>query len=374
MTDEASALQQEAQMHFELAGAHMARGCVTEAAMSLRRSLELDASAGSFVLDAYHEVADALFSANLYSEAEACWRHSLAVCPENLGVKERLAAALRASGRLADAASVLHALLWELSGNPEEQSWVYVDLGGLIDQLVPLKGAGPEWVEPSTLAPSRFVTLGDAEEDLSAEICFRRAIALDPQNGEAHKRLADVLVLMKGASVAQKEFKIAARLLPHDICCATHAHYYEVADPSAGRRDLPPIPLATDGGGEGVEHSTALGSDGLPALTVAFEGEGWADRAASTFEKHGVVVLPSLLDAAQCQTLRAAVHRLCDDDNTLDFTSETRDAARRVHKALPLQGDTRESLHGALATLWPLLSRILQVWPIASERRLHPQI
>ncbi|KAL1510731.1 hypothetical protein AB1Y20_007020 [Prymnesium parvum] len=376
--DERCALPSEARRLFDCAAALMAGGDAVAAAASLRRALELGGPT-ELTLGAYHAVADALVGCAEYAEAEACYRHSLQLAPEDLGVKERLAATLRAAGRLPQAASVLRELVEEVGGDTEAQAWLYVDLGGVIDELVPLEGTGPEWVQTCerglAKAAPRAVRVGEGEgERLSAEECYRRAIRLAPHHGEAHKRLADVLVLQQGAAAAQPEYEAAARLMPDDICCATHS-FYGGAPP----RLLPPLRL------EAAPLPLPRGARGLRALTLAYRPEE-AARAASTFETYGAVVLPALLPPAECEHLLAAVEDACAR-GALDFSSETRDAARREHRALRLDARTRRALDGALASLHPLLCRVLQcaappligagcmrVRPGAAAQQLHKDV
>ena len=108
-------------------------------------------------------------------------------------MRERLAATLRAAGQLDEAAAILHALLPELEGDAAVAG-LHLDLGSIIDELAPISGAGAEWVaardrqtEPLS-SPTLLLGSGEAAEQLSAEACYMRAIAADPDWGEAHKR------------------------------------------------------------------------------------------------------------------------------------------------------------------------------------------
>ena len=280
--------------------------------------------------------------------AEQCWIHSLGIDPDNLGVRERLAATLRSAGRLLEAAQVLHGMLPRLEGRAE-RCGVLLDLGGLIDEIAPIPGVGPEWVDPtSSLPASPRVRLGSGEavEPLSAEACYRRAAEADPECGEAHKRLADVLVLVAGEAAALPSFERAAALMPDDVCCATHV--YCGAPPPRARTALPLVETPEE------PHATLA--------TLTGRVPGCYGAMAASFELHGALVIPSLLSAADVDSLRAAVDAASDDARTLDFTSETRDAERREHKALPLaHARTAATLGAACRALWPVLAEALQV-------------
>ena len=205
--------------HYELGLAQLDSGSAAAAASSLRRSLELgyleDATAwrDDDPLGPYHAAADALLEAGEYAAAEACYRHSLQLDGQNVGVHERLAATLRLSGRLAEAANELHDTLSLLGEEHEEvRCWLLLDLGAVIEDLAPIVGTGADWPSTSAAGASSEEACGGAvravrvgslgPERLSAEECYRRAVRLDPEAGEAHKRLADVLAYSRGAAQA----------------------------------------------------------------------------------------------------------------------------------------------------------------------------
>ena len=149
--------------HYELGLAQLDSGSAAAAALSLRRSLELgyleDATAwrDDDPLGPYHAAADALLEAGEYTAAEACYRHSLQLDGQNVGVHERLAATLRLSGRLAEAANELHDTLSLLGEEHEEvRCWLLLDLGAVIEDLAPIVGTGADW--PSASAGRRRAT------------------------------------------------------------------------------------------------------------------------------------------------------------------------------------------------------------------------
>lgn len=371
------------QVHFELAALHMATGNPEEAADAMRKSVELEPF-NDMAKEAYASIADELFGDGKYAAAESCWRHL-----DEIGdgmdpaVGERLAAALQRTGRLREAADVLFQTVQSPLLETGEQSWLWNDLGALIESIAPIPGAGPEWpqeTEGGQLAP--LVRIGDSKEALSSIECYRRAIALDPDNGQAHKALADALVILGGPSAAHAEFQRAAELMPLDICCATHCMYD--GTPAAPRPLAPlPLPSADERSAPGDGATTPVAAVGLEALTVhvpavggagdgaedglactedGLGGSDWASDAARRFEIHGAVVMPGLLDEDACTALASAVAVARKEEEGGDFSQETREARYREHRALRVggTGGAATILGQVLAKLYPLLSRVLQ--------------
>lgn len=381
----------------------------------------LEAAPTPDLLEVYHAAAAELLDLGELTVTERCWRRSLEIFPDNPAVRERLSATLRMGGRLREGALELLATIRDVEDeNASDKAWLYLDLGALLERVAPLPGTGPNWdvgtgicpvvriggngIVPSgkdtdgraakgfladipkqrqdgkpVVAPKKKVVVFPSE-DLSAELCYRRAIELDPENGEAHKRLADCLAVLGGGGrnadvmeEALREFEAAAKLMPHDICCATHALY---GSPDGGGKDLPAL-LMTPGRDE--ENITL---DALCWNAANLVDDASASDAADAFERHGVLVLPRLLSSEQVDALTAAVRAKSsaadeDDDgdssdgrrsravSDIDYTVETREPAKREHRALPLSGDadgaTVQDVVGAtLATLHPVLSRVLR--------------
>ena len=402
--------------HHQLGCAHLAAGSHASAAESLRRSLDLGwlsmdreygDPAAEDPLGAYHAAAAGLLDVGDFEAAEACWRHSLQLDSTNAGVRERLAATLRKAGRLAEAADALYETLEWVAEEDEARSWLYLDLGSLIEELAPIPGTGCEWGDPTDV-PSVKIGDRDGGKSLTAEQCYRLALqAAGEGAGEAHKRLADVLAASHGAAAAQPHFAAAARLMPHDICCATHVHYGVPSTGERGRRlppcPLPPLPPLPTEGDDGDGATVPLSALMVPPPTPLGDGEdgggeerkgdgdrseaweAWARRAAETFEAHGVVVVPELLSDSACASLLEAVEAAEALGVAADLTDETREADARVHMALALQpspeDEQQQHQHqhqhqqqqGAAAAaaadvvsdatrqLWPLLRRVLQV-------------
>ena len=238
----------------------------------------------------------------------------------------------------------------------QHPTWLYLELGSLIEMvLAPPPGTGVDWMpisgtDEATTTP--YILLND--EKVSAEECYRRAMTSSPDCGEAHKRLADVLVAMGKIQEAQTYFKSASKLLPRDICCATHSWY---GDPPIGsQRTAVPLP--------GDESS----SDDSPpvdlmSLTTQHTTEEDLKAAACVFEQHGVCVLDSVLNAAEIATLMTAIDEAIEggeDVGSVDLIDETRNADSRDHRALPIRNSVQDVLSDTLAKLSPLLCRILQ--------------
>ena len=378
-------------------------GKTLRAAVCLRKSLQLDAS-DQIVLDAFHETAETLLHENNLAAAEACWQKSLELDRSQVGVLERYAFTLRRAGRLPESANALYETIHaDAAMDDEAKCWLWLDLGALLEDIAPIPGAGSavSLLEPPIDAP--IVHVGG--EDLTAEECYDRAIALAPSVGAAHKRLADLLVQTEGPEAAHPSFERAASLLPSDICCATHTYYGS----DNQRRHLPPLPLVA------ASASITTLSD-LTLTPPPSDGNGlaaeWASTAAELFETHGAISLPSMLDSKQIETLRSAITSACEEGEAAfteeededgisfvwaeenayededDFSAETRAPEHRTHKALRIEGGVEKALGEVLATLWPLLSSLLQaeehapligagfmvVRPGASAQELHKDV
>ena len=400
------------------------KGKAASAADALRQSLSLNPTPDAF--SAYIATADLLFENGDYSMASSCYRHSLTlntlVDADDVGLRERLAASLRGMGHVREAAALLHETLGSVpEQEAETRSWLWLDLGSMIEEIAPVPGTGPEYpVTRLDELPSVWLGAGPRRESLTAAACYRRAIdgvtvagcgdsssGEDPSEGgirsgmsddslrssasvsrqdsghelrgEAHKRLADVLVAAHGAAAGASPFATAAALLPNDICCATHVQYgLGVSCDMRQALPLPPaqsvIPTLPDrnlGSGSAIPAmpapATWLASPSLAALAVEPTGNGWEARAGLTFEREGAVVLPRLISAASIETLKAAVEaaiRPCEEmeEASHDLTAETREAAYRTHRALPIgKGHAREPIDSICRTLYPLLASILQL-------------
>lgn len=342
--------------------AHLEAGAYESAAACLRRYLRLERD--EEMLAVLTGIAGALSIAGEHEPALRSLRLALEMEPHDIATQEALITALRRAGRLREAAETCHSML-KSSGGAREACWLYHHLGGLIQELVPLPGTGLEWEVPDPSAAPPALTLGGAgaaqegaalEETLTAEECYSRAAALDPSCGLVHKRLAEVQGQARGPRAAAVVWAIAARLLPDDICAATH-HFYGAPVPrrlcpepisppvQGGTPDMQPADVepGAGGGGSAVAGGRA-GSAGprgllmLADVSVDPRGLGWEERAVATLEVWGVVVLPRLLCESACSALDASVAAADAAETTADLTGDTRDPNCRVHKALPLRG------------------------------------
>ena len=207
---------------------------------SILNSARSSSSQQDVLLNDLHSIASTLLEHDANEKAADLFRYSLQEFdPSNVAVRERLSAALRAMGSFEESARelyrVIHSLEDEINSQDqmgmfgaeegESLSWLYLDLGGLIEEIRPLPGAGSSWdAAITTEADAPKVTLefdseledgftislddDDDEDDLlkdgkstkgealSAIECYRRAISYNGENGSAHKRLADALAII----------------------------------------------------------------------------------------------------------------------------------------------------------------------------------
>jgi tetratricopeptide (TPR) repeat protein len=329
--------------------------------------------------EAVHAAADDFLDQENFAAAEACYRTLLEAVSNDPGIRERLSASLRGAGKLTDAAAELHTAITDLrahdEGSEEDQSWLYLDLGSILEEIAPVPGTGPEWPCRDAQGTKLFTvdlqtnnTQGETPLMLSAEECYRRAISLSPHLGEPHKRLADWLVMFPdNAAAAATHFAAAASLMPDDICAITH-HLHGA--PAARKvSPLPIAPIGTPGAAApGTDGSSAVGlhtlfRDAPPDLSADLsEHADWVVGTSASFETHGCVVLPGFLGGTEIDALAHCVRDAVDstnDEGVGDFAHETRAAEHRVHKALTVHA-ARRPLNSVLAKLQPLLSRLLQ--------------
>lgn len=327
------------------------------AAVWMRRSLRVDLTEDPEALGAMNAVGEVLMEQGSLGAAEACWLCSLETDALQVGVYERLAFTLRLAGRLPEAAEALReALDMPTLDDDDDRAWMWLDLGALLEDIAPVPGAGPEVLLDAS-APAAVQPVHVGEEDLTAEACYRHAVELAPSNGEAHKRLADLIVQAHGAHAAQTHYEAASQLMPHDICAATHSFYG--ADTAAHRHALPPLPLA----------AAAAAPPSLTEITRQPPPEGvdersaWGDAAARHFERYGVLVLPGMLSEAQLAALCDSIGADADEGSggEGDFTPETREAGCRVHRALAIDESpaVETALSEVMQQLHPLLARAL---------------
>jgi tetratricopeptide (TPR) repeat protein len=344
------------------------RMCSSHASLLVVEKFQNDPSPETF--GALHEAADGFLEAAEFSAAQICYQQLIQVNPRDPGLREQLAASLRGEGELHAAAAELHTALQDLSSldptSSEAQSWLYMDLGSIIEEIVKVPGTGAQWpvaqwseaTDVAVTVATELTDDGELEEELlTPEDCYRRAIELQPDQGEAYKRLADWFVtLPDGADAAREPFAKAASLMPHDICCATHDFF---GRPAARTVAHLPIKCSAD------EASGGLA--GLMADSCAFDGQLGGSRGTdhsvaevvARFERDGCVVLPGFLSDKHCARLLERVRDVLANEGAHEFDAETRASTRRRHRALPV-AEAHDSIDDALARLWPFLSAILQ--------------
>ncbi len=315
------------------------------------------------------------------ARAAELFQYSLDSFGEDPAVRERLSAAFRTLGQLNKSADelfkVIKTLEEEQSADDETLCMLYLDLGFLIDDIVPLPGAGYEletvanyeeenapkvefqYEEIVETAADDEITyqLKERTVPLSSFDCYRKAISLDTTSGLAHKKLADALAIIGKNEESCKAFGVAAQYLPDDICCATHLHFASMQNDSQQAKLA--IPLK-----EGVKLGQTL--DDISANSILLDNESSLPSLAATFEKNGVIVFPGALSVDDVKVLSDKVNDIISSSalsDVSDFTDETKAAKRRIHKALPLNnGDEQctQTVSKLLGRLYPLLALILQ--------------
>lgn len=301
-------------------------------------------------------------------KAVELFQYSLNKFDDNPGVRERLSAALRTMGRLDQSADELFRgiqSLEDIEGVVDATTlcMLYLDLGSLIDDLLPLPGAGCELIDGtrSECDAPKFSFCKELEGDVTTALtcfeCYRKAIGLDSQCGLAHKKLADALAVIGQTEEAMKEFELAAKYLPDDICCATHVKFASQKR-NDGMLSKPAIPLAN-----GLELGKTLGD-----ISAEFKGieESSADLAAR-FERNGVLVFPQALSNEDIKVLFKKIDEIIasvdsDDSSVADLTDETKAPKQRIHMALPLLESELYTtvISDMMGRLHPLISTILQ--------------
>ncbi|KAL7504980.1 hypothetical protein ACHAXN_002780 [Cyclotella atomus] len=321
-----------------------------------------------------HSIALALLKYNDITSTKRAvelFRYSLDNFYEDVGVRERLSAALRSLGRLDESARELFRVIdtLECTGGVNDSilCMLYLDLGALIDESMPLPGAGYEILDPILNEDDAPKFVFDREVDgggavsLSCFDCYRKAVCLDPECGLAHKKLADILDVIRKHDEALGEFEVAARSMPEDICCATHLHFASRTESSGPGAVKHAIPLTGDAT---VEKTLGeISSDAKKLMNT----ESLADLARK-FEMNGVLVFPKLLSEKDVDVLSKKVLDIIslasrdDDCEVADLTDETKAANQRIHMALPLSDDEQYTtvISSVMSRLHPLLTSILQ--------------
>jgi len=340
-------------------------------------SLDLLGNLHSIAL-ALMEFDDHLGDVSPTARAAELFQYSLDNFGEDPAVRERLSAALRTLGKLSKSAEELFKVIKTLEeeGTVDDETlcMLYLDLGFLIDDIMPLPGAGYELETVTSYDEKDAPKLTFQREEiienvndgeityqletrvipLSSFDCYRNAIRLDPTSGLAHKKLADAMAII-GKEGANSEFEIAAKYLPGDICCATHLHFASMQnDNQVAIRQA--IPLKKD---------MALGKT-LDDICVDFSllTTSSLSSIAAKFETNGVLVFPEALSLDDVNVLSDKLDEIMpsitdgDGDCTVsDFTDETKASKRRIHMALPLVDNEQctKTISNLLGRLHPII-------------------
>ena len=320
------------------------------------------------------------------ARAAELFQYSLDNFGEDPAVRERLSAAFRILGQLDKSAEelfkVIKTLEEEKTVDDETMCMLYLDLGFLIDDIVPLPGAGYELLETAanyeeedapkvTFRHEEIVETVTGEEikyqlkertiPLSSFDCYRNAISLDPTSGMGHKKLADALAIIGKNEESCRAFDVAAQYLPDDICCATHLHFASMQN--GGRAAKLAIPLKKD-----VKLGQTL--DDISVESVHMDTRASLPSMAATFEKNGVIVFPGALSLDDVKVLSEKVDEIISSATATtdiagctvsDFTDETKASRRRIHKAFPVDNEQcTKTVSNLFGRLYPLLAIILQ--------------
>jgi ectoine hydroxylase-related dioxygenase (phytanoyl-CoA dioxygenase family)/tetratricopeptide (TPR) repeat protein len=324
------------------------------------------------------------------ARAVELFQYSLDNFGEDPAVRERLSAALRIDGRPNKSAEELFKVITflEEDGCVDDKTlgMLYLDLGFLIDDIMPLPGAGfeleticdekdsPKLIfqkETRTVTVTTYdeiIELQECDTSFSSFDCYRNAIRLDPTSGMAHKKLADALAVIGKNEESIKEFEIAAKFLPDDICCATHLHFASMRNNhQVDRVDRPAIPLKKE-----IKLGGTLNDICIDTADLDTGATQTLSLLAAKFERNGVLVFPGALPLDDVNVLSDKVDEIISsatnisindgDFSVSDFTDETKAAKRRIHMALPLDNDKQYTkiVSSLLDRLRPLLELILQ--------------
>src|SRR5690606_29325273 len=180
---------------------------------------EAAATAAPDNASAHAALGEALIDANRGADAEPALRRALELDPARATTQAQLAGVLAAKG---DHAGVVTAVTEALARDPGRR-----ELFALRGKALLAQGKDAEALEDLHAA----VSVGNADAGLHLSIAkihhaqgrfpiaaqhYRSAIELDPQVGEAHRGLADVLVLSHDLQAAREPAERAAGMLPSD--------------------------------------------------------------------------------------------------------------------------------------------------------------
>jgi tetratricopeptide (TPR) repeat protein len=201
-------MEQSVDRHFASARALQAEGRLAEAAQQWVAGLQLDPRRQS----AYVSLADALLELKLFQPASIVCRQALMVAPGDQEISHKLAAALRAEGRLESARDVLQSLCdanSRDSGSRFLLAGVLAELGLEEEAIRHLREAishQPRFPEALNNLALLLRTAGQTRE---AEVHLRKALAIRPDYAAAWNNLGNLCVELSRIAEAARCYSSA---------------------------------------------------------------------------------------------------------------------------------------------------------------------
>jgi tetratricopeptide (TPR) repeat protein len=199
--------------HFASAKALQAEGRLAEAAQEWVAGLKIDPRNQS----AYLSLADALLELKLFQPASIVCRQALTVAPGDREISHKLAAALRAEGRLESVRDVLQSLC---DGNSRDWgsrfllAGVLADMGLEEDAIRHLRKAISHQPRFPEALNNLAVLLRAAGETREAEVTLRKALAMRPDYAAAWSNLGNLCVELSRIADAARSYSRAISIDP----------------------------------------------------------------------------------------------------------------------------------------------------------------
>ncbi|MEA2734205.1 MAG: protein O-GlcNAc transferase [Humisphaera sp.] len=190
-----------ADFHFHLAEARFAAGAIDAAEASYRRAIELQPDHAA----AHNSLGHLLFTRQRFDEAMDCFSRAIAIVPGFAQAHCNLGTALMVKGRYADAVAPLRRAV-ELD---EKHAIAHVNLSMALQSMHRVDEAADVLERAVPLMPAPALNaLGLLRMEqgrlVDAIDCFRRSLALDSGNADAHSNL--LLVLNHAEDISRDEF------------------------------------------------------------------------------------------------------------------------------------------------------------------------